>query len=302
MIIVYLPIILTMLYLGGVKLRDILILIFSGLISILFGVLGLGNKLAELFFQISKENVTAEGAIKLENLATGLSYVGSWFGDYLVILPFAALMLAFALINYFIWRRNRVRFFEIVMAVCLTVVIGIMGSIAFRSVIYDYHLSRMVATVAQSMDIGYVNQDIGYQTDRSIKAIGAGGAYGAGYLAGRQKEGEFVPERTTDFIFTVIGEETGFKGTLLLFFLYFLIGARGLYISYITRNRMGSLVAGGLTIMITFQAAINLASCTGIFPVAGLPLPFLSAGGSSLITLMFSVGLLMNVNSHRFYH
>jgi len=130
--------------------------------------------------------------------------------------------------------------------------------------------------------------------------VGSGGSWGKGFLRGTQARLNFLPEQTTDFIFSVWAEEFGFLGSMLLIGLYAGLVGRGLWIARRARDRFGSLLALGLTATVFWQAAINICMATGILPVVGIPLPLVSYGGSSLIVLMAAMGLLISINTRRY--
>lgn len=134
----------------------------------------------------------------------------------------------------------------------------------------------------------------GYQTFQSKVAIGSGGLFGKGYLEGSQKGLAFLPERHTDFIFSVIGEELGLIGAWLVLGLFLLLIARALHVAVKTKAPFASLVAVGVASYFAFQVIVNIAITLGLLPVTGLPLPLLSKGGSSMLTSCVMVGLLLN--------
>lgn len=139
----------------------------------------------------------------------------------------------------------------------------------------------------------------GYHIIQSKIAIGSGGAFGKGWLNGTQSHLHFLPEHSTDFIFAVCGEEFGFIGNLIIITLFMTIILRGLYITVNAQDTFTRLLAGGLTLTFFFSFFINMGMVTGILPVMGLPLPLISYGGSSILTLMASFGILMSVQTHR---
>jgi len=140
----------------------------------------------------------------------------------------------------------------------------------------------------------------GYHVIQSEIAIGAGGAWGKGFLKGTQARLNFLPEQTTDFIFAVFAEEFGFAGSILLMGLYAGIVARGLWIARHARDRFGQLLAVGFTAIVFWQVAINIGMATGMLPVVGITLPLVSYGGSSLIAMMAAMGVLISVNTRRY--
>ncbi|MBK6897972.1 MAG: rod shape-determining protein RodA [bacterium] len=140
----------------------------------------------------------------------------------------------------------------------------------------------------------------GYQAIQSKVAIGSGGLFGTSYLQGTQKGLAFLPERHTDFIFSVVGEELGFIGAMLLVGLYLVIILRGLQIALEARRPFSSLLAVGVVTYFTFHVVVNICITTGLLPVTGLPLPVMSYGGSNMLTSAIMLGLLTNVGSRSF--
>lgn len=141
----------------------------------------------------------------------------------------------------------------------------------------------------------------GYQIMQSKIAVGSGGRFGKGYMEGTQGHLHFLPERHTDFAFSVWGEEWGFFGSAIFISLYFLLLIWGLVVAMYARDRFGVLLAFGIVSLIFWQAAINLLMVMGFLPVVGIPLPLFSYGGSSLLTTMLGLGILMNVRMRRFH-
>jgi rod shape determining protein RodA len=139
----------------------------------------------------------------------------------------------------------------------------------------------------------------GYHIIQSKIAIGSGGIFGKGWLNGTQSNLHFLPEHSTDFIFAVCGEEFGFIGSLFLIFLYMLVVMRGLYITINAQDTFSRLVAGSITFCFFVSFFINMGMVTGVLPVVGIPLPLVSYGGSSIVTIMASFGILMSIQTHR---
>lgn len=139
----------------------------------------------------------------------------------------------------------------------------------------------------------------GYHIIQSQIAIGSGGVFGKGWMAGSQAQLDFLPERTTDFIFAVIGEEFGLLGLALLVLLYTFIIGRSLYLAMQTPDTYSRLLAGSLALTFFVYAFINTGMVTGLLPVVGVPLPLVSYGGSSVVTVLAGFGILMSLYSHR---
>ena len=138
----------------------------------------------------------------------------------------------------------------------------------------------------------------GYHIIQSKIAIGSGGVYGKGWGLGTQSHLEFLPERSTDFIFAVLGEELGLFGVLALLGIYLFIIFRGLYIASQSQDAFGRLLAGGLTLVFFVYLFVNTGMVSGLLPVVGVPLPLVSYGGTSMVTILAGFGLIMAVHTH----
>lgn len=162
-------------------------------------------------------------------------------------------------------------------------------------VLHDYQRQRVLTFLNPERDpLG-----TGYHIIQSKIAIGSGGIFGKGWLNGTQSNLHFLPEHSTDFIFAVCGEEFGFVGTVILITFYMLVVCRGLYITINAQDTFSRLVAGSITLTFFVSFFINMGMVTGILPVAGIPLPLVSYGGSSMVTIMASFGILMSIQTHR---
>ncbi len=157
----------------------------------------------------------------------------------------------------------------------------------------DYQRSRILTMFNPESDpLGS-----GYHIIQSKIAIGSGGAYGKGWLNGTQSQLDFIPERSTDFIFSVFGEEFGFFGSVVLILLYLSIIFRGLYIATRSKDNFGRLVAGAISLTFFVYLFVNVGMVSGMLPVVGVPLPLISYGGTSMVTLLTGFGLIMSIRS-----
>ena len=162
-------------------------------------------------------------------------------------------------------------------------------------VLHDYQRQRVLTFLNPQNDpLG-----AGYHTIQSQIAIGSGGVFGKGYMNGSQAQLEFLPERSTDFIFAVVGEEWGLVGLLVLLVLYLFVIARGLYIAVQAQDTFSRLIAGALTLTFAVYVMVNSGMVAGLLPVVGVPLPLVSYGGTSMVTLMAGFGILMSIHSRR---
>lgn len=159
----------------------------------------------------------------------------------------------------------------------------------------DYQKMRLI--VFFNPDVDPLNH--GYQLTQSMIAIGSGGLTGKGLFAGTQARLQFLPEQHTDFIFSVLGEELGFLGGALLLVLYLLLIYRILKVASFSKDSFGSLLCAGVATMLTFQILVNVGMTLSIMPVTGLPLPFMSYGGNSILMNMISIGVVLNVGMRR---
>jgi rod shape determining protein RodA len=175
--------------------------------------------------------------------------------------------------------------------------IGVVGMFKLN-MLKEYQKERLTAFVNPSAD--EQGRGFTYNARQALIAIGSGGVDGKGYLRGTQTNLQYVPEQKTDFIFTVVGEELGFAGSMLLLALLALLVWRGLRIAAVAREPFGALLAAGAVCMLAFQAFVNIGMTIGIMPITGIPLPFVSYGGSSLVASFLAVGLLENVHMRRY--
>jgi len=160
---------------------------------------------------------------------------------------------------------------------------------------HDYQQKRVLTFLNPESDpLG-----AGYHIIQSKIAIGSGGMYGKGWLNGTQSHLDFLPERRTDFIFAVFGEEFGLLGAALLLVLYLFVIGRGFVIAAQAQDTFGRLLAGSLTMTFVIYVFVNIGMVSGLLPVVGLPLPLVSYGGSSMVTLMAAFGMLMSIHTHR---
>jgi rod shape determining protein RodA len=159
----------------------------------------------------------------------------------------------------------------------------------------DYQRARVLTFLNPESDpLG-----AGYNIIQSKIAIGSGGLFGKGWLNGTQAHLEFLPERSTDFIFAVLAEEFGLLGLALLLALYLVLVGRGLYVAAQAQDTFTRLLAGGLSLTFFFYVFVNAGMVSGILPIVGVPLPLVSAGGTSMVTLMAGFGILASINGHR---
>ena len=163
------------------------------------------------------------------------------------------------------------------------------------ALMHDYQRQRVLTFLNPERDpLG-----AGYHIIQSKIAIGSGGLYGHGWLEGTQSQLAFLPERQTDFIFSVVAEEMGLIGAGMLLLLYLLIAGRGLYIASQAQSSFAGLLAGSISLTFLVYVFVNVGMVTGLLPVVGVPLPLVSYGGTSMVTLLAGFGILMSIHTHR---
>ncbi len=181
--------------------------------------------------------------------------------------------------------------------IVLNVLVGVATPFLWTS-LEAYQQKRVLSFLGLVSD----PKGISYQVIQSKVAIGSGGITGKGFMAGTQTQLRFLPEQHTDFIFSVIGEEFGILGCVIVIFLFVLLLSRGIQLASNLKNRFISLVTIGVTTMFLYHYSVNLGMVMGIMPVTGLPLPFISYGGSFLVTCMIAIGIFVNfsINRHEY--
>ncbi len=231
----------------------------------------------------------------------GLSFNNLLKPGLLMILPFMLILvqpdLGTALLLLFITASMTlfVKVEKKVFFTCLTVGLSLIP-LAWQFLLKDYQKGRILTFLDPDRDpLG-----AGYHIIQSKIAIGSGMISGKGYLKGTQNALSFLPEQHTDFILSVLAEEWGFMGCCALLLLYFMLLLWGLNISYCCRDLFGSILAFGITTVIFWQIFINIAMVMGLLPVVGVPLPLISYGGSSVVTNMIGIGVLLNISMRKF--
>jgi rod shape determining protein RodA len=203
-----------------------------------------------------------------------------------------SIVLAAILLGILIVAGARVRHLAVL---ALTATVLMFGAFQLH-VVKDYQISRLTAWLDAEND----PNGAGFNKLQSEIAIGSGGLTGRGYLRGPQTNLDFVPEQHTDFIFTVVGEEFGFVGSMVVLFLFSVLIWRAFRIALLSKDAFGTYLAAGIGSMFAIQMFVNVGMTLGIMPITGIPLPFVSYGGSSLLTNAIGVGILLNVHMRRF--
>lgn len=184
--------------------------------------------------------------------------------------------------------------------IVLALIIGLisipfLGHVAWHN-LKDYQKNRIIAFIDPDID----PSGVGYHVNQSKITIGSGGFLGKGYLKGTQGALKFLPEKHTDFIFSVFAEERGFLGSILLIAIYLMLFLRGVNTAMIAKDEFGRLVATGITSMFFIYFFVNIGMTLGMMPIVGVPMPFMSYGGTALLTNFIAAGILINIRMRRF--
>jgi rod shape determining protein RodA len=201
------------------------------------------------------------------------------------------IILAFILVALLVAAGTKVKYLAVL---ALAASVAIFGAFQLH-IVKDYQIARLTSFLQSDKDLQAAN----YNRQQAEIAIGAGGIIGTGYLHGTQTSLDFVPQQHTEFIFTVIGEEFGFLGAIGVLLLFGLVLWRAYRIALTAKDPFGTFVAVGVGAMMAIQVFINVGMTLGLMPITGIPLPFVSYGGSALIADLIGVGLLMNVEMRR---
>ena len=271
---VYIPIFFLMCFMAGIPYKYLLFLFGAGVSTIFFTVLPVWNEFIA------------------HNSVAVISVLTNHVLRLILIFSFAAIfMLSFIVRKYF----HGPKYYFWISFVSAIIAIGISASTVTGKLLKDYQIRRLIVFMDPSVD----PRGSGWNIIQSKIAIGSGGFTGRSFLHGTQSHYRFLPQQSTDFIFSILSEEFGFIGGILVFGLYMLIMFKNIYIIKNTSDRFGMFIASGILGMLIMHFFINTGMVMGIMPITGIPLLFLSYGGSSLLTAMTCVGLLMSINYRR---
>lgn len=273
---VYLPIFLFITFAAGVPLTFIVFVVGVGSLTILFTVVPVWSAIGE-----SGNGPLVQVLTIRENLQFLLLGVG------------VAMLLS---LTGFLTTKRRVFFW---MTYGLAIVfVALPLSYVARTVLQDYQIMRLIVFLDPYVD----PRGAGWNIIQSTTAVGSGGPFGKGFLQGTQSHYQYLPQQSTDFIFSILAEEWGFIGVLGVFGLFGLIFGRSIYIMSGAKDRFAALIVAGVLGMFLFHFMVNVGMAVGIMPITGIPLLLLSYGGSSLWTAMAGIGLVMSVYQHRYQY
>lgn len=271
---VYMPIALVMLYFAGIRYIHLISL------SITFG-LAISLPLLTTFTKLMH--------------ASSLTFLNV-LDDTKMVLVIALLFGALSSIFFLLYRVSKRRVLFKATNIFLIFFAGLVLASLLGRWLKPYQKTRLVVFFKPTVD----PYGAGYNIIQSKIAVGAGGIFGKGLLGGTQSQLGFLPEKSTDFIFSIFAEEWGFFGSIFLLGLYVLLVYRGITIILNAKESFGSLLAAGIVGMFLFHIIVNIGMTIGIMPITGIPLPFMSYGGSFLLTCMVGVSILFNIEMRRY--
>lgn len=272
---VYFPIFVIMTYVAGAKRRHVMFVLLT---TFLLSVLTILSYLKDL----QNSGNASVVALVLEHS----------FLHYVVLATLA--VIAVSLVGLYFLKR---RYFYWITWCFSSLLTAVLGTLAVTKVLKPYQVMRLVSFLDPQID----PRGSGWNIIQSVTAVGSGGFFGKGFLHGTQSHYHYLPQQSTDFIFSIFSEEWGFIGGLALFSLFLIIFIRGLRIVAAAKDPYAAYIGSGIVGMIFFHFTVNVGMAMGIMPITGIPLTFLSYGGSSLWTALIGIGLLINIHYRRYF-
>ncbi|MBP5359371.1 MAG: rod shape-determining protein RodA [Treponema sp.] len=274
---VYFPIFFVMCYIAHVPLRYLLPVLFCGILTIVFIMVPLWQQ------YILQKPI----------------YIVSVLRDKTIMIAISITLLLIIILSLLGYRYTKKKYFYWIIYVCsillISYALAYMGLHVLTKEGHKYQRNRLLVYLKSDYDV----QVAGYNVTGAKIAIGSGGMFGQGFKMGNQSHLKFVPEQSTDFIFSIISEEIGFIGGLIVFSCFLLIFLRIVIAARTTSNLFGSYICSGVLGMLFFHFLVNIGMDIGLMPVMGIPLPFVSYGGSAYITNCIAMGLVMSVASRK---
>ncbi|MDR2743166.1 MAG: rod shape-determining protein RodA [Treponema sp.] len=273
---VFIPILLVMTFIAGLSTRYVVFLGICIGLTVILMVLPLW------------QSYILRDALPSLDILMNLRFVGA------SVMAFAAI-LSIALFGYLGFKK---RYFYWIAYSAATVIFSLGASFLSHKVLKNYQIMRLIVFLDPDVD----PRGSGWNIIQSITAIGSGGLWGKGYLQGTQSHYRFLPQQSTDFIFSIFSEEWGFLGGVIVFVLFLLICLRLIRIMKTAADTYGSCITAGLSAMYIFHFLVNVGMTMGIMPITGIPLLFMSYGGSALLSAMTGIGLSLSIYMRRYQH
>ncbi|MCP4138346.1 MAG: rod shape-determining protein RodA [bacterium] len=275
--VIFIPILFTMLFVGGADVTHLFSIIAIAAIALIVPMI-----------LTYREWAGAEGS----------NFLLDFFKDVNMLFIVSGGLLFISLVSFLVHFFFPNKILRKVYVPSIVVSLGLFSSVLIQTLFKEYQKQRIIVFLNPDLD----PHASGYNIIQSKIAIGSGGFFGKGFLKGTQSQLGFLPEKTSDFIFSVVAEEWGFLGSIVLIILLGIVVFRGIQIAVEAKDKFGALVASGITSIFFFHILINIGMVIGIMPVTGLPLCFVSYGGSNLIMSMIGIGILINIRMRKFVY
>ena len=271
---VYIPIFLVILFMAGTKIRYLFFLVACGIGVILFTIIPMWSG-----YVLKQE-----------------TFVVTIFSNQLLMLAILGACLLVVILSAIGWFAFKKGIYYWICYSFVIISVSLFVAMLAQKILKDYQIMRLVVFLDPDVD----PQGAGWNILQSLTAIGSGGLFGKGFLKGTQSHYHYLPQQSNDFIFSIIAEEIGFFGSMVVFLCFFIILIRGFIIAYSSKDSFGSYICFGIIAMFFFHFVVNIGMAMGIMPITGIPLLFLSYGGSSLWTSMMAAGILINIYYRRY--
>ncbi len=270
---VFIPIYMAMCFAAGIPARFIMAFFSFGVLSVLFTIFP------------TLESTIIQKSLAITNIFTNMKF-------RFIVVGVTAFVALIGVIGYSIYKT---RYYYWISYAALILALALVAAIPMGKVLKEYQINRLIVFLNPDLD----PQNLGWNLNQSKIAIGSGNLLGQGFLKGPQSHGKYLFGANTDFIFSIISEEIGFVGSFVVILLFFVLFIRILYILKKTTDIYGYYVGSGILFMIFYHFMINVGMAMGLMPITGIPLVFLSYGGSSLWTVMICIGIIMSINCRR---
>ncbi len=275
--IIFIPILLTMLFVGGADISHLLSIVLIATIAMVVPMV-----------LTYREWIGAEGS----------NFLLDFFQDVNLLLIVSGVLFLVTVVAFVLHFFSVKKFLRKIYVPGAVISLGLMASVVIQKLFKVYQKRRILVFLNPDLD----PQGSGYNIIQSKIAIGSGGFFGKGFLKGSQSQLGFLPEKSSDFIFSVVAEEWGFFGSIVLLGLFGFIIFRCIQTAFESKDKFGALLASGITTIFFFHILINIGMAVGIMPVTGLPLIFVSYGGSNLLMSMICVGIMINIRARKFVY
>jgi rod shape determining protein RodA len=272
--IIFIPILLTMLFVGGADITHLVSIVLIATIAMVVPMM-----------LTYREWIGAEGS----------NFLLDFFKDVNLLLIVSSVLLVITLAAFVLHFFSVMKFLRKIYIPGAIISLGLMASVVIQKLFKVYQKRRILVFLNPDLD----PQGSGYNIIQSKIAIGSGGFFGKGFLKGSQSQLGFLPEKTSDFIFSVVAEEWGLVGGVILLGLFGVIIFKCIQTAFEAKDKFGALLASGITTIFFFHILVNIGMAVGIMPVTGLPLCFVSYGGSNLLMSMICVGIMLNIRARK---